>query len=86
MKNNINVAKAILRWKHDMRMKKFKFDDQSWILKRFKHDCKFNNQKNAIFKIMINMKKLIKNLKIIDYKIDIRFKAIAKTIDARMKE
>ena len=35
---------------------------------------------------MIDMKELMKNFKIINHKIDIKFKAIAKAIDARMKE
>ena len=35
---------------------------------------------------MIDMKKLLKNLKIINHEIDVRFKAIAKTIDTRMKK
>ena len=32
------------------------------------------------------MKELMKNFKIINYKIDVKFKAIAETIDARMKK
>ena len=32
------------------------------------------------------MKKLMKNFKIIDYEINVKFKAIARTIDAKMKE
>ena len=32
------------------------------------------------------MKELMKNLKIINYKIDVRFEAIAKTINVKMKE
>ena len=85
-KNDMNVAKATLRRKYDMRMKKFKFDDQSWASRRFKHDRKFDNKKNAILKTMISMKELMKNFKIIDHKIDVRFEAIARTINARIKE
>ena len=32
------------------------------------------------------MKKLMKNLKIIDHEIDVKFEAIARTIDARIKK
>ena len=32
------------------------------------------------------MKELMKNFKIIDYDIDVKFETIAKTIDAKMKE
>ena len=32
------------------------------------------------------MKKLMKNLKIIDHEIDVKFETIAKTVDAKMKK
>ena len=35
---------------------------------------------------MINMKKLMKNFKIINHKIDVKFKIIAKTTDAKIKK